>query len=198
MWQRYTEVIAKLSLWIRNLSLYLREWHGHWLCHLPPVSPRGEATHLFEDGVIMAPDSAMGVTVVGKGEMPEGGRLPPAPGTEVSLLRFTKGRHVEDCDGGGGGGMYAEPRGGGTVPTGVRSPLCSTFAAVQSTSSHAAASQCVPGRWCRWDKVLGLPKVTRFYDSMCPLRHARAFSVAVARAPSGRPGRLPKPMQPLP
>ena len=72
MWQRYTEVIAKLSLWTRNLSLYLREWHGHWLYHLPPVSPRGQATHLFEDGIIMAPNSAMGVTVVGKGEMPGG------------------------------------------------------------------------------------------------------------------------------
>ena len=67
MWQRYTEVNAKLSLSTRDLSLYLREWHGHWLCHLPSVSPRGEATHLFEDGVIMAPDSAMGITTVGKG-----------------------------------------------------------------------------------------------------------------------------------
>ena len=67
VWKRYTEVIAKLSLWTRDLSLYLREWHGHWLCHFPPVSPWGQTTHLFEDGVIMAPDGAMGVTVVGKG-----------------------------------------------------------------------------------------------------------------------------------
>ena len=67
VWQRYTEVIAKLSLWTRDLSLYLSEWHGHWLCHLPPVSPWGQAMHLFEDGVIMALDGAMGVKVVGKG-----------------------------------------------------------------------------------------------------------------------------------
>ena len=67
VWQRYTEVIAKPSLWTRDLSLYLRKWHSHWLCHLPPVSPRREAKHLFKDGVIMAPDSATGVTVVGKG-----------------------------------------------------------------------------------------------------------------------------------
>ena len=63
MWQWYTKVIAKLSL-------YPWKWHMHRIRHSPPLALWGQAMHLFEDGVITTLDNTMGVTVLQKWQMP--------------------------------------------------------------------------------------------------------------------------------